>query len=254
MVYRRAYKRRYPATNRFNLYKKRFFKKRRYPFKRTMFKRRFPYRKKFVRRVPFRRPGPSAYFGAKKEIKFIDSTNTHLALTSAGVIRSSLHNLVQGVAEEQRVGRKVNLTSINFSYTIRLQLVINSAEASDVVRIIVYQDKQCNGAAATVFDLLETADVLSHRNLRNVGRFNFLMDRSHNVQLTSAVGDGTTNAYGAYIKKFTFNKKVSIPIEFDGAAGVLTEIQSNNIGIMFMSHLSGATDVITDVRCRYSDA
>ena len=62
----------------------------------------------------------------------------------------------------------------------------NSSAASNLVRIIVYLDRQCNGAAAGVTDLLESASYLSFRNLANQSRFKFLYDKTIPINVVAS--------------------------------------------------------------------
>jgi len=119
---------------------------------------------------------------------------------------------------------------------------------------MVVLDKQCNGAAPNVDDILETTDWQSFNNLANKNRFRTLYDKTFVLNPLSASGDGTANDFGEYDRAFTFFKKCSIPIEFDSTTGAITEIKSNNLVILAISDTSNTvTTMNSKIRLRFSD-
>jgi len=117
---------------------------------------------------------------------------------------------------------------------------------------MIYWDKQCNGATATVANLLESGTPLGFRALENTGRFRILMDEVFDMKCGS--GGGSTAAFGADRRYFSRSIKCNIPLEFDATAstGVLTMIRSNNLGV-FCSSRQGISTVAYTTRIRYSD-
>ncbi len=61
------------------------------------------------------------------------------------------------------------------------------------------------------------------------------MDRTYDVNPSAAGGNGTASDTVQFKISDTFFKKVNIPIEFDATAGAITEITSNNIGILLIA-------------------
>ncbi len=199
------------------------------------------------------------FAGPKAELKFHDLDIDDGTVSASGAIAEDSCNVIaQGNTESQRVGRKLTIRKINWKYEVRLASVQDQANPpnGDLVRIILYQDKQTNGATAAITDILETADYQSFRNLANLGRFNILMDRTHRVGESMAQTDGTNTAaypivhsgpYGLY-------KACNIPIEYDNSAttGVITSQRSNNIGVLTISQ-AGVAGFFSKMRLRYSD-
>ena len=109
------------------------------------------------------------------------------------------------------------LTKIDIRGYYRLGTTSVLSETSDVVRFIVYQDKQTNGASASVLNLLETADILSFRNLENKDRFKVLVDDYCEIHHEAGAYDGTNDQFGNMHKSFYFSKKVQIPLEFSSS-------------------------------------
>ncbi len=134
-----------------------------------------------------KRRGPQAYGrrGGNGELKFHDIDVDDAVVASGGVIQNAgtINIIPQGVSEKQRIGRKCTIKSIGWRFECSLaeQDAQPNPETNDVLRVIMYQDKQCNGATAAVLDILESADYQSFNNLANSSRFRTLMDRTYDL-------------------------------------------------------------------------
>ncbi len=175
---------------------------------------------------------------------------------------SSLNDIKQGTGEEERIGRKCTIRNINIRLTLHWIPAASSdlTEADDTsitVRLVLYCDKQCNGAAAAALDLFDTNVYNSYRNLANITRFKFLYDKLLTFNTTAiAAGNGTANDSARIIKAFQvrISKRVNIPIEFDSTTGDISEIRSNNIGLFMGTNDSGEMSVSASTcRIRFTD-
>ena len=85
------------------------------------------------------------------------------------------------------------------------------------------------------------------KRLSNVGRFDTLVDRRHDVNALagSSAGGIPRNM------KFEMYKKCYIPIEFDGESGAVGEIASNNLFLDFVTDNSVFVDA--RIRIRFTD-
>ncbi len=189
------------------------------------------------------------------EKKFHDLDIVDATIAAGGTIAQPSCNLIpQGVTEVTRVGRKATIKSINWRFnisTVEQDGVANPLD-SDTVRVILYLDKQANGAAAAVTDILETDDFQSFNNLANKSRFRTLMDRTYTINVEAGGGDGVASDWASTRVDDTFFKKVNIPIEFDSTTGALTEIRSNNIGVLLLG-VSATTVFDSKMRLRFTD-
>ncbi len=193
-----------------------------------------------------------AYTG---ELKFHDVSLDDAVIAAGGVITATTIIIPQGITEKTRIGRKCTIRSIHWKYRLQLPAVdaAGTGNLNDVIRVIVYVDKQCNGAAATATDLLETAAVQSFRNLTNSGRFTFLLDKIYPLNYTTLMSDGAGLASQNQVtREYLFNKKCNIPIEYSAAAGTIDEIRSNNIGVLLQGR-SGIAEIASEFRFRFSD-
>ncbi len=185
-----------------------------------------------------------------KELKFHDLQIDDAIIATAGtIIAPSCNLIVQGALDNARIGRKCTIKQINWRIVLRK----NAAQTTigdDVARLILYVDKQANGAAAAVLDILETAHYQSHYNLANQGRFRILMDNTVALNSTAGGGDGTTDeAYSKSISK-QFIKRCSIALEFANTSGAITGITSNNIGVLTISR-DGTSQLESNIRLKF---
>lgn len=205
----------------------------------------------------FTRTGGSfgRYVGKDAELKFFDTTVSFTIDATGEVPATGQWNLIpQGVTESTRLGRKCTLRSIAFRGTA--QYVPGAAATmNDVAFIYVVLDRQCNGAAAAVTDVLTGANIPSAMiNLENEMRFKILKK----IRLVYNAQAGVSTAYDSQIKSIDFALKCNIPLEFDNSAatGALTTIRSNNVFIL--AGTAGGSDDLIGVsgtaRVRFSDA
>lgn len=199
----------------------------------------------------------AGYYGrfqpSGSEKKFFDTTDTVTVSTSSEIV-PSLNLVPQDDTESGRIGRKITIKNIHLNGIFEHKATTDAGTATQG-RIILYQDKQCNGTAAASTDILQSATPLSYRNLSESSRFNILWDKK--FTLNTLVHDGS--AFGSVIRQFKKSIKCNIPIEFDASAttGAITTIRSNNIGILFVdTHTTGgaASDsYLFQARIRYTD-
>ncbi len=187
------------------------------------------------------------------ELKFHDLDIDDPTVSATGTIAQvTCVDIDQGITESNRIGRKVRVKMINWRMTVRLIPGSAPANTSDTCRVILYLDKQANGATAGVTDILESADYQSFNNLANKGRFRTLMDKTWDLQAMSGAFDGTNDQFGENIINDSLYKKVNIPIEYSGATGAITELTSNNIGVLTISS-EGICAFASKMRVRYVD-
>ncbi len=201
-----------------------------------------------------RRSGFFGRFGVGGELKFHDLDIDNATVASGATISQASCNLIpQGVTEVQRVGRKCTIRSINWRFQISTNVQSNTAApATEVVRVILYLDKQANGASATTAAIVESDDFQTFNNLANKSRFRTLMDRTYPMNIMASSGADATAEWAGENITDTFFKKVNIPIEFDSTTGAITEIRSNNIGVLLLGK-QGLAVFASKMRLRFSD-
>ncbi len=197
---------------------------------------------------------------AGPELKFHDGTMTDASVATGGIILlSSLNAIPQDVTEDGRIGRKVVLRSFGMRYRITLpeQDAGATPPPDDTLRMMIILDKQCNGLTATVTGdngPMEQTDQFSFNDLGNKSRFLTLIDRTHDIAYTTLASDGAGLVSAASVSQsYSVFKKLTIPLEFSGADGLLDKLRSNNIFcLMYSQNSQVAFD--SRFRFRYSDA
>lgn len=162
--------------------------------------------------------------------------------TTGSVFADSLL-ITQGITDATRIGNNIRIKSVKVIGNV-------SSDTVDTGRIIIAWDKQANGAAPAVTDLLTTAHPLSHYNVDYVvgaggSRFNILSDRriAINPEITAA----------PHTRTYTFNWKGDKVVHYDGTAGAITDLVSNNLIFCYLS-TSGSVDFAANMRVKYTDA
>ncbi len=199
------------------------------------------------------------YAKGSEELKFLDTSVDDAIVSSSGDIQTSgtVNVIPQGVTESERVGRKCTIKKILWRYTVSLPEYDAQAtpENSDIVRIIMYVDKQCNGATATVGDVITSTDYQAFNNLANSGRFRIIHENVVVINYSTLASDNSGVVSGSsHRKHFKMFKNCNIPIEYDSSAstGAIGTIRTNNIGVLLISK-SGVAGFDSVVRLRFSD-
>lgn len=142
---------------------------------------------------------------------------------SAGTL---LNALGQGTTAVTRLGRKVQLKSLYIRYSIALA---PTSTGGSPARILVVYDKQANGAAPLITDILLANDFHSPNNLNNSDRFITIFD-----EITEPVS--VQNNYSISGKLY---KKLGLETVYkDTSAGDITDIATGSI-YAFVANNSG---------------
>lgn len=178
--------------------------------------------------------------GLGGERRFFDQQENWTFADSAVVVVDSLNKLVQGAGSSDRIGRKAVIHSVQIRGEVRASSGGSTAGAN-LAYFYLVEDKQANGAVASVGDVL-TSDILLRGliNLSNSKRFRII--KRFVIELNATAG--VSGAFGDVIQEIDFFRKVTIPLEFSGATGALTEIKSNNLLLIAGRNAAGST-VIT---------
>lgn len=207
-------------------------------------------------------PGPmrgyyrkSGYYGRfagrSGEQKFFDTSVDDSPIPVA-LTATNLTVVPEGNGESDRIGRKITIKKIYWKYQFVLPTTATAADTSDIVRLMLVQDTQTNGAQFVATDLLDSDVYDSFRNLANSSRFRVLM--SKDIPVSTMAGVGSTAAFGENRKWQAGAKFCSIPIEYDNSAntGAITTVRTNNLYWVTQS-VSGLCQAVGTVRIRYTD-
>lgn len=192
----------------------------------------------------------------KPELKASDQTiNGTTAVNTTGAF-TLLNGLVPGTGLNQRVGRKLLVKYINFRGVCGPDSAFAGGNTSvgQQHRYIIFADRDSNGAAPTLAQLLDSAAPWSQYNLDNRGRFKILADWTHEFPgiAASAAGQPSNG-----VQSFDVKIPCTLSTLYNaGTAGTVADIQSNAIYLFAIgSAPSGITDgqYFATVRIRYFD-
>ncbi len=198
----------------------------------------------------------AGYYGRYPgELKFHDVDLDDAVVASAGTVQGtgSINLIPQGVTEIQRDGRKCTITKIQWRCRVQLPETDAAADPAqgDTLRMIMFLDKQANGATAATLDFLESTDFQSYKNLANSSRFWTIFDKTVSINYAGLASDGAGVVSQAKVtRNYSFFKKCVIPLEFDSTTGAITEIRSNNIGVLLISE-NGVVGFGSKIRLRF---
>jgi len=184
------------------------------------------------------------------ELKFVDTALASTIATIAGVVNPNLVVVPQNDTESGRIGRRITVKSIWFKGNLEIATSASVTSADDMVRLIVVQDQQANGAAFTVAQVLEGSTYNSFKNLENERRFRILSDQTFAVNAMSSFAAATCERNIKWHKYI----KCNIPIDYDATAatGAIATQRSNSIAVLMISQQQ-VTNVTYNCRIRYSD-
>lgn len=178
------------------------------------------------------------------EKKWFDATQAGLTPATAGAfVLAGMTAIDDGTEDFERVGAKINITAVQY----HLEASLDAAEtASNLVRVILFCDKQANAAAPTVTQILQNNDFLSFRNLDNLQRFDILDDTV--LELNASAGVSGT-LIGDAVYKGVY-KKVDYVASWASGAGAIP--LTNNIGMLVIAKNTNGTYSVRS-RLRFTD-
>lgn len=170
------------------------------------------------------------------ELKFVDTNNTFNPSSSGTV--SYLSGMATGTDDSERIGNSI-LAHDNY---IRLSCAFNTSASATFVRIILICDKECDGVAPVVTNVLQTASPYSPLNQDFSDRFVVIWDKffSQDPQkLTMATKKYTTTPFH---------------IKYDGSTSGVASAKENNIFMLSITNEATNTPTIVYYnRFRYYD-
>ena len=198
----------------------------------------------------------SHFTRSRPELKFKDTNHglAVVAVTGTVATSGSIVNMVQGTTASTRIGRKIVVHSVHVRSMLVIPADAATSGSTDVVRMILYVDKQANGVAAVPLTVLEGNVFDSYRNLDFTRRFRVLKDLTIvlNAQAAASTATPTVTTFESRKNVIFSVSGLNIPVFYDANVGDITDVQSNNIGMILWSE--GALAFATvQFRIRFSE-
>ena len=204
----------------------------------------------------YRRPPYYVYreYGAKKELKYLDSVAASTTVSVSGTEYFSTSGgltVPNGPDSQERIGRKIMLKKVMFRGKIVLNEDGDAADTFDRVRMMLIWDRQCNGTNVGLSTVLTSAQIDQYNELQKGDRFKILWEKIVVLNRTTGVDD-SLKQYGKYGRSIFMAKKCNIPITYQGTNGNVTERFNNNLVWYAISDF-GQAAISGTFRIRYTD-
>lgn len=184
------------------------------------------------------------------ERKFYSQSCNAINVPAAGVlVTGGLENIVQGDSDTTREGNIIHVRDIKVNLT-----VFDNGIADGLIRTILVWDKQCNGAAPAITDILTSTNYYSHYNHSQVvgyggSRFSVLYDRLFVLQVGANVAAALPIKA---INEKTMGKKAQRTITYKGNAGTIADIATNSLYWLYIGS-TATQDVTCQLMIEYTD-
>lgn len=176
---------------------------------------------------------------AKAEVKNIDTVPATGTFATATGTLTFLNGTTQGAAATNRLGRQFKMVSLLVRGTIQMA---PTTTGSSGFRLIVFYDKQVNGAAPTAAQLLATDSIDGLMNLDNSRRFKILCDEQRDCIGTA----------GPQALSFNIYRKMNLQTECNtGSTGNVGDIQTGSVYALTYSNANtGVAAATSNLRAR----
>lgn len=141
-------------------------------------------------------------------------------------------NIIQGTGDGNRTGNFVQLDYV----VLRFLLTIPVGTPTSAYRIIIFSDRQTNGATPAVTDVIETgtggiAAGYNDDNVVTVGGARFRILRDQWFTICSGLGAADASS-GTTQKAFTIKLKGPFKVHYDTTTGAIADIVSGEIFVL----------------------
>lgn len=151
----------------------------------------------------------------KKNVDALITTGFAAAATTGTI--TLLNGIDDGATATTRVGRKVDMSSLQFIFKCNMATTTTGAAP---LRCVVVYDKQTNGVLPAITDIFAQDSITAPMNLANSKRFIVISDKIYN-------GIGTAGPQSLIDKQYY---RINLPVEFnDNSTATITSINTGSI-------------------------
>jgi len=170
--------------------------------------------------------------------------------------------ILEGASMWNRVGRKVTMKSLKFDYSLH-QNIGTVTGARDKIRVVLFYDRQTNGATPTNYDVIQGVrgdgttvnDPFVSANLTNRERFLILRDDKWNLAPVTTGGSSINKSTDLLKEHFVQLK--NLDVVFKANAGTIGDVATGGLFVMVQGDNATAPNaawVFRSVfRLRYTD-
>jgi len=151
---------------------------------------------------------------------------------------SDITHVGQGASASQRIGNKIRPYQLRFKMRIAMTTISNM-----MLRIVLVEDKQCNGSYPGVGDVFALSGTLhgfdAFYNMNNVQRFRILKDKVFSPKNFLPPSDPAGIGYTVeYFFKMNAKLKPGTQMEYSGSSGAIAEVRSVNYYVFCFSNVA----------------
>lgn len=208
---------------------------------------------------------PASFVPGGSEIKAVDIPRVDITFKQIGgpPTFQLLNGILTGSGFFNRVGARIEMKSIH----IRAVITFLATSVQDVNRLIVFYDRQPNGAAPAIADVLQARDnagaattaAQSEINLDNRERFVILRDKEWFVPSTTVAAGVLTNGPGYPGDDNLMHINEFIPLKglgthYKASTGAIGDIATGSLFAVFISqNQGGVMNCSFNARLRFDD-
>lgn len=173
------------------------------------------------------------------EYKYIDNSDTSVAMNTTASI-TLINGVAQGDSSTTRDGIRIVMKSLDARFHLQ------SADATNICRVLIIQDKQHNGSSPVIGDILQnTSEPLSFLNKSNSKRFRTIYNGIFSV----------SNSSPATVQDVV-HKDLNIITMFEGSGATASTIKTNALYLVLLSDSGAVSDpgLTYSIRIRFVDA
>lgn len=186
----------------------------------------------------------------RRELKTID-TSLGINIVSTGAV-TCLNLIGQGSDYNQRDGRIVQLKSILMRFSVFPNTTTGSLNAGDTARVLVVYDKQTNGTALAVANILQALDPHAAMNLNYRDRWVVLIDKQIGLGAATYSSGALVNG-SPFSRTYNIYKKLNMDQVFQSTGNTLADISTGAIWLYTISMAANATTLYGYSRIRFTD-
>lgn len=187
------------------------------------------------------------------EKKQVDTSITApgTAIPVAGAANAILlTGVAQGDTDDTRNGNKIKLSALSIKANF-FRLAVAGSTANPTVRMIVFNDKNSNGVAPAIADLLDATSIIGRYNPDNAGsRFKILHDKRYSfgwLNSTTNTGAGLMSANDSIYKKCGWH------VKFDGTTAAQADCVSGHLYVFLFCDTASVMEGSVTARVEYID-
>lgn len=169
-----------------------------------------------------------------------------------------LNGIAEGTTAETRVGDEVKATSVQFRYNLSSPTSYTSLAVTNfLARVIIFWDRQANGSAPAVGDLLATDVVTeplySPYNYNNNKRFKIVYDKMHRFMPQAGLTSSTPFTAMASTVIVDRRRRLGRTVKYIGTGNTIASVGTNSL-YMFVTANQGSSTITAGIRFYHKDA